>query len=348
MIFAHAAAPVWTGPCGPGGTACRHQVLWSAVLGGLRDCQLGAWNQTAQRQLIEPLAEPFDQALPHVPTERLLVNRLTSPLIAAADAARSGTCVAQQASCILDVLLTAHRRGAVHWAEKNYGPPGDEHGAAIARVLAEMAATGSTQPPPGVSGASPGKARTFWLSCSTTWPSRSPITLRQALPAAWQPVMEAALDEMAATSDLPADRHWSPRALAGLIPAPESDLADADPDTSVKHARKSWPAPDTFSDLIKRWLPTARSQPEAADALIKLGWCTSPAWQATSGLHWVEELIDGNFAAVAGRCYYLTRWLGDLRPILPGDTGTARWRRVVDGLAAAGDNRLARLQQAEE
>ena len=134
MIFAHAAAPVWKAPCSPGGKTCRHQVLWSAVLGGLRDCQLGAWDQPAQRRLIEPLAEPFDQTLPRVQTERLLVNRLTSPLIAAAEAARSGSCVAQEASRILDVLLTAHRRGAVYWAEKNYGPPsGDEHGPATAR-----------------------------------------------------------------------------------------------------------------------------------------------------------------------------------------------------------------------
>ena len=118
--------------------------------------------------------------------------------------------------------------------------------------------------------------------------------LRQTLPAAWRPVMEAALDEMEAASDLPADRHWSSRALAGLIPAPEPDLADADPDTSVEHARKT-AGPGTFSELIKRWLPIARGQPQAADALIKLGWCASPAWQATTGLQWVEELISGNF-----------------------------------------------------
>ena len=351
MIFAHATAPVWTGPCGPGGKTCRHQVLWSAVLGGLRDCQLGAWDQAAQRRLIEPLAEPFDQALPRVQTERLLVNRLTSPLIAAADAARSGSCVAHEASRILDVLLTAHRRGAVHWAEKNYGPPGgDEHGPAIAGILAEMAVAGNTRPLAGhvrtFTRQSPHALAELLHNLAITFTYHD--ALRQALPAAWRPVMEAALDEMEATSDLPADRHWSSTALAGLIPAPEPDLADADPDTSIERARKTWPAPDTFSELITRWLPIARGQPQAADALIKLGWCASPAWQATTGLQWVEELIGGNFAAVAGRCYYLTRWLGDLRTILPGEAGTARWRRVVDGLAAAGDNRAARLQQAEE
>lgn len=241
MIFAQAAAPVWTAPCGPGGTACRHQVLWSAVLRGLRDCQLGAWDQVGQRRLIEPLAEPYDQALPRVQTERLLVNRLTSPLIAAADAARSGSCVAQEASRILDVLLTAHRRGAVRWAEKNYGPPsGDEHGPAIARVLAEMAAAGSTQPLAGHIRAftrqSPHALAELLHDLAITFTYHD--ALRQALPAAWRPVMETALDEMESTSDLPADRHWSARALAGLIPAPEPDLADADPDTSIEDARK--------------------------------------------------------------------------------------------------------------
>jgi len=80
MIFAQAAAPVWTAPCEANGTTCRHQVLWSAVLGGLRDCQLGAWDQGAQRRLIEPLAEPFDQALPRVQTERLLDERFQGVL----------------------------------------------------------------------------------------------------------------------------------------------------------------------------------------------------------------------------------------------------------------------------
>lgn len=351
MIFANAAASVWTAPCGPNGTTCRHQVLWSALLGGLRDCQLGAWDQGAQRRLIEPLPEPYDQALPRVQTELLLVNRLTSPLIAAADAARSGSCVAQQASRILDALLTAHRRGAVHWAEKNYSQPGgDEHGPAIARILAEMAAAGSTQPLTrhvrAFTRQSPHALAELLHNLAITFTYHD--ALRQNLPAVWRTVMEAALDEMEAGPDLPADRHWPARALAGLIPAPEPNLADADPDTSIEHAGQTWPTPDTFSELIKRWLPIARGQPEAADALIKLSRCASPAWQATTGLQWVDELIGGNFAAVAGRCYYLTRWLGDLRAILPGEPGTGRWRRVIDGLAAAGDNSAARLQQAEE
>jgi hypothetical protein len=351
MIFARASAPVWAAPCDTSEGRCRHQVLWQAVLGGVRDCQLGAWDPASQRRLIEPLTEPYDQALPLVHTERLLVNRLTGPLVGAAQAASSGSCVAQEANQILDILLTAHRRGAAHWAEKNYGAPGgDEHGPAIARTLAEMAAAGNAQPLAehvrAFTRQSPRALAQLLhdLAIQFTYDD----ALRQTLPAAWRPVMEAALAEMETDPDLPADRHWPPIALAGLIPAPEPALDDTDPDASLDHARETWPAPETFSELIKRWLPIARGQPQAADALIKLARCAPPAWQATTGLQWVEELISGNFSAVAGRSYYLTRWLADIQTALPGEADSARWRRIVDGLAAGGDNPAARLQQAEE
>jgi hypothetical protein len=280
----------------------------------------------------------------------LLVNRLTSPLIAAAEAARSDSCVAERAQGLLGALLTAHRRGAAHWAEENYGLPNDQHGPATAHVLAGLAAAGDTQPL-----AEHVRAYTRQsshaladllhnLAIAFTYDD----ALRRALPGAWRPVMEAALEEFETNPDLPADPHWSGTALAGLIVAPEPDLADSDPDATIERARAAWPAPGSFGDLVKRWLPVARYWPEAADGLVKLARCGSSAWQATTGLEWAEELIGGDFAAVAGRCYYLVRWLGDVRAALPGEADAARWRRVVDGLAAAGDNRAAGLQQAEE
>lgn len=350
MTFARAAAPVWAAPCSPAGT-CRHQILWSAVIGGLRDCQLGAWDQAAQRRLIEPIGEPFAETLPGVGTEQLLVNRLTSLLIAAAEAARSDSCVARQAQDVLGPLLAAHRRGAAYWAEKNYGPPGgDQHGQAAARVLAEMAAAGDTQPLAehvrSFTRQSPHALAELLHNLAITFTSDD--ALRHNMPGAWRPVMEAALDEIEASPDLLTDWYWSGMALAGLIAAPEPDLADTDPDAAIERAREDWPDPDTFDDLITRWLPIARGRPEAVDGLVKLARCGSTAWQATTGLEWTEELISGDFAAVAGRCYYLIGWLGTIRSALPGEADAARWRRIVDGLSAAGDNRAVRLQQVEE
>lgn len=59
--------------------------------------------------------------------------------------------------------------------------------------------------------------------------------LRQALPTAWPPVMEAALNEIEATPDLSYDRHWSSTALASLVPVREPDLADANFGASIGH-----------------------------------------------------------------------------------------------------------------
>jgi hypothetical protein len=78
----------------------------------------------------------------------------------------------------------------------------------------------------------------------------------------------------------------------------------------------------------------------------KLG---SPCWQATIGLAWIEDLVGGAYSAVAGRCWFLPDWLEAVRTSGQlGREGEARWRRVVDGLAAEGDRRAVRLQKVEE
>jgi len=57
------------------------------------------------------------------------------------------------------------------------------------------------------------------------------------------------------------------------------------------------------------------------------------------------------YSAFANRCWFFTDWLGSLRenglrssaaPVM------ARWHRLVDDLAAAGDRRAVGLQQLEE
>jgi hypothetical protein len=63
----------------------------------------------------------------------------------------------------------------------------------------------------------------------------------------------------------------------------------------------------------------------------------------------VEDIIGGRYRAVAGQIGILSIWLDELRQanLLARDSG-ARWRRIVDGLASAGDNRAARRQESEE
>lgn len=351
VTFARATACIWAAPCGPVGApgTCRHQVVWSAVLDGLRACRLGRWDQ-AGRRIVDPLDEPFDKALPGVEAERLLLNRLTGPLIAAAAAARSDSCVVRDAESILDALLAADRRGTLYRGAHGPRLPNDQHGPATARVLAEMAAAGNPRPLMEHVRAFAHSTQVLCdllhdLAITFTYDD----TLRPALPGTWRPVMKAALDEIESNPELLHDPHWSDRTLGALIPAPQLDVADTHTDASQEHAQQNWADPGLFADLISRWLPIACGKPEAIDALVELARCGPPAWQATVGLAWIEDLIGGRYAAVAGQSWFLAQWLETVRAAGQLDTdGTARWRRIVDGLAAGGDSRAARLQQAEE
>ena len=351
MILARSAARVWSATCGPADIsgACRHQVLWDAIVQGLRDCQLGGWDQAAQQRRIDPVSEPYAQAIPRVATGQLLLNRLTAPLIAAADVARSANCVAGDAQVMLDVLLAAHRRAAISWTESGYRHPNDQHGPAVARVLAGIAAAGDAEPlAEHIRAFTTGPQALIELLRDLGLAFTYSDGLRLALPEVWRVVMQTALDEFDARPERLSDWRWRGQMLGGLIPAPELEVAESHIDDVLEHARSSWPAPEVFADLISRWIPVARGDSEPIGALIRLVLCGTPAWQAATGLAWAEDLIQDHFPAAA-KAWFLMSWLQELRDAgqLNGDAAP-RWRRIVDGLAAEGNSAAARLQQAEE
>jgi hypothetical protein len=78
---------------------------------------------------------------------------------------------------------------------------------------------------------------------------------------------------------------------------------------------------------------------------------------ASADLEWATQvLVDAALSPrladkhddVASRTWHLTDWLKDIRHAGLDPASVARWRRIVDGLASAGDPRAAELQAAEE
>jgi hypothetical protein len=300
IIFARATAPVWAAPCAPVTPSgpCRHRLLWDAAVDGLRDCRLGRWSAKAQRMLTDPVEEPTAEALADIPASRLLLNRLIGPLITTAMAARGPGCVAEAARALLGGLILAHRRATVHWAEEGYSWPGNQHGPAGARVLAELAAAGDTGPLTGhvrALLANTGGLASLLHDLSTEFTYNQ--ALRPALPAAWRSLMAAAHSELERNPALLSYDHGSGAVLGGLLPSPDLRLDDRNPDATLKNARETWADPGAFADLVSRWIPVARGYPEAADGLVRLARCGSLAWQATTGLTWAEELISGCYPA---------------------------------------------------
>jgi hypothetical protein len=283
------------------------------------------------------------------PSDRLLVNRLVSPLVAAASA-RAATCIAAEAESLFAVLVDAHRRGVDHWARKGYSGYEDRQRQAVARVLVLLTIDGNPDPLTEhvrlfASNANALQTLLRDLALLFTYDD----ALRPHLGAVWRHPMTAALDAVDQGADLLGDRHWVDWAIGGLIPTPHISAGDMDPDATLRRARAGWVAPDSLADLVARWLPLAVGEPKAADAVAQLAKCAPPSWQVTTGLTWAEQVVADRYDTVANRCWYLTDWLALLRETgLGAADDTARWRRLVDGLAAAGDRRAAELQRLEE
>jgi hypothetical protein len=343
---------VWTATChrSSESSRCFHEAAWAIVESGIRDCRMGDWDATTGRRGVSPVCPPYVETLASVETDSLLANRLVHPLVAASNASLSDSCVASSARTLLAVLHDADRRAASHWAEEGFGHFSDHQRALVARVLIEQAVAGHDSELKGY-------VRAF-LSCPAALDQllrdlaltfTYDDLLRPMLTPVWRCLMAAALDEIESGEGLPQMGRRSEDAFAGLIPVPQVDIADADPEATIRRAEEKWISPEKIADLIERWLPLGEGRPKAVDAVARLAKIASGAWQSTTGIAWVESAIAGDYALVAGACWFLPEWLEQVRAEqqLPADAAHA-WRRIVDGLAAEGDSRALALQRAEE
>ncbi|CAL9327768.1 hypothetical protein SUDANB43_07414 [Streptomyces sp. enrichment culture] len=351
-LFAAGCAPVWEPPCEADkdtDTPCRrHQPLWAAVQAGLGGCRLGPW-RSGNRQP-EFLPPPYSDTLPAVPATDLLVNRLAMP-IACTAAARSTTCLAEQATLLLPILMDAHRNGADHWMTEGYAGYDSPERELVVRTLITLAAAGSTEP-------LTTHLRTFadnanalqqlLHDAATLFTYDAP--LRALLPAVWPLILTTTLDALDAGATLRADNsRWAEYAIAALLPTPQLRTSDLNPDDTLNRANRDWLAPSAISDATERWLDRARGEAKAADTLARFARTTPSTWQYATGLPWLEHVIDGRYDAFANHCWNVTGWLTELRETgLPGTAALSRWRRVVDGLAAAGDREAVELQRIDE
>lgn len=345
-------AALWTTECqqgaAPESPCARHAPAWEAVQVGLVDCRLGPPQpHTGQREpaLLPP---PHVTTLAAVPARDLLLNRLAMP-IACTAAARAAGCLSRPAQALLPVLLEAHRRGADRWWRKGYGGYRDPERALVARVLLELTAAGQTE-------ALRAHLRTFAANAHALHQLLHDLMvlftydrpLRRHLPAVWDVVLQTTLDAIDDGADLLGGRHWVDYALGALLPTPQITAADRDVDATLEQARADWLPLETLVPYLDRWIALAAGEPMAADSVARLALSADAQWQPPA-MSWVERLAAGRYDRFASRCWYLTHWLGELRESLPaGQGGLSQWRRIVDGLAGAGDSRAVDLQRLDE
>jgi hypothetical protein len=350
--FVAGCAPVWTAPCSSNAeseTACRrHGPSWRAVQAGLAGCRLGPWDQHSQRRP-EYLPPPYTDTLPPITASDLLVNRLAMP-IACTAAARAASCIRSEAAALLSALLAAHCRGADHWIREDYGgydPPQRE---LVARVLINLTVNGEPEPLIEHLQTFAANARALHQLLDDfvtlfTYDSE----LRRSLPTIWPLILQVTLDAIDGGADLRGDDHWVDSAIAALLPTPQMQAGDRNPDNALELARADWLPPEALDRLIERWINIAIGEPDAADAVAQFARTTSTAWQTTTGLTWLDRIINGRYEWFASHCWFVTDWLSELRETTTlTPHALARWRRIVDGLATAGDKRGVDLQRIDE
>jgi hypothetical protein len=349
LAFARAVTRVWSAPCNdsPETSMCRHKAAFTMIEAGVQDCCYGNRDPDTGSRADAPLTRPYGQALAQVQAERFNVPRLIPALIATTSAAASGSCIAGEASQLAEALLTAHARASDHWTKAGYNNRSHIH---AVRVLTELAIQGNPSPlhahiqqfsanPHALHGLFEAMATLFTYSDE----------LRPHLNHVWPPAMATALDAIDDQNGLRGDYNWRGYAIAALLPAPQIKTSDTDIDATLAHARASWIDPDTLADLINRWILIAHGEPKALDALAQLAKCAPITWQRSTGLSWAEQLTQDAYGNIAGRCWFLTDWLTSVhsREDMTPDQVT-RWRRIIDGLNAAGDHQATKVQRLEE
>ena len=351
-IYAIGCEPLWDASCGVDqvtGVCRRHSPAWSAAVSGLRDCRLGEWSQQTQRREPDPLPPPFEETLPTVGADAMMVNRLRMPLSIMVDARRV-PCLQEDEERLWTPLWDSYRRGIAHWWEEGYDHHAQTKHEPIAQRMIEVALEDDPELVKTFIRALAANSNALHLlfdGFATVFTYADDI--RPSMHDFWPWALEAALDAVGDGSALRSDHHWFDYMVAALLPTPSPHSWDPDIDGTFNSARNNWIQPDALVELAPRWLQLAKHESKAVDAVIKFGRSAPRAWQTTVALEWIEVIIDRRYDLIANRLYYLEEWFTDLRnaKLIEGEVRT-RYHRIIDGLAAAGDRAAVRLQQLDE
>ncbi len=350
-IYVEGCAPLWDEPChldAITGKCQRHWPAWTASLEGLRDCRLGPWDQETQRREPDPLPPPFNETLPTVADDALLVNRLRMPLSCMVDA-RQVSCVRDEVGALWAPLWDAYRRGLAHWWEEGYDHHETNH-EPIARRMIKIALDRDRELVKAFIQTLASSAKALHqlfdgFATVFTYDDETRSLIREF----WPWALAVALDAVDERTNLRIGHHSFDYMVAALMPTPSPHSWDPDIDGTFANARKHWIQPADLGDLGSRWLSLARWEPKAIDAVIKFGKSAPRAWQTSVELDWIEILAGDRYDLIANRLYYLEEWFGDLRSsgLILGEV-KPKYHRIVDGLAAAGDRAAVRLQLLDE
>lgn len=351
--YSEGCVRIWQEPCAveeSSGRCIRHNAAWEAVVRSLADCRSGPWDDESQQREHHPVPPPYDQTLNEIADDELLVNHLRMPAVCMSDA-KATSCVRDEVEALWTSVWDAHRRGLYSWSSQGYDHNEIRSSFPVARRLLRLAQHGEPE-------MLYAHLKTFaaeshslhhlmeGMMHSLTYDD----SLRNSMHALWPPIMGVALDTIGDGSTLGGPTgSWFDYAVSSILPVPQPDPYAPGFDATLANCRASWVDPSAIDGLDVRWLRLARGIPKAVDALVQFARTTPLAWQRTTGLSWLEFLLDNQFEHFANRLTSAVEWLTEHRTAAALSEPTrSQYTRIVDGLAAAGDRDAVALQQLDE
>ena len=156
----------------------------------------------------------------------------------------------------------------------------------------------------------------------------------------WASIMDLVLDFSGGNNQLFRQRTWGEYAAAALIPNPTDRSSYLSSELSGQPC--SWINLILFSSQVERWLSAVPHSRMTIDQLVVAIHLLPVADQVDQGLKWVECAVTSSGSKCAST-FTLPEWLGERRMDLNQPDQQARWQRVVDYLAVAGDKRVSHL-----
>jgi hypothetical protein len=339
LAHARGLDAVWSERCDPThlfGT-CHHAIAFGLVTDSFLRSRLGDWDVEAQRRSVVELDPPGAEGLAPVEAEKILVRRLTPALRATGAAAASSACCAKAAYESLRSLLDAHRRGML--AHDGYHHSHSDALVAARAALWQAAAGRDELLLEHVSGlltSSKMLAEALRAVCVAAEEQPDAGRAAQRL---WPTIMDLVLDA-AEDSGVFTERTWGDWTDAALIPTPAVEWGYLTIELAGEPYR--WRDLLSWTPQVERWLTSTRASRTVLVHLVIAVRELDVADQVDHGLRWIEQAVEraGNSCASTDA---LPEWLRERRADVRGEEQTARWQRVVDLLAVAGDTRVSDL-----
>ncbi|HEY8953595.1 MAG TPA: hypothetical protein VIP78_13685, partial [Candidatus Dormibacteraeota bacterium] len=326
---------VWGMPCIDRGGRCVHQAALRVAEEMARCLVMGPWSDQGFRPR-QRLEGELPKALGDLPPRDLYMHSSAGPVMALDGCARSGACTASLADELELTLMAKFADAWVDWASRDgYVDVSDAqgvHAVAAARALdGDERSLRILESTYRAHGALMGSVLECLPAVATT-PGRQ-VRLR----ALWPGLMESAVSGIE-SGDFK-DRDGQRDLLRVLLPIQPGGVPV-----------ESWPAPADIHVQVERVIALGLASSDFTSALSEYLQQQALEAQISTGLQWMLSIITSRADRLARR----TRaplWLESLRQQgaaqLKGEA-LSRWFRIVDLLAAHGDQRCVSLQLLEE